>query len=133
MTMAMSALQRMTDFKSVQLPLKSTGRNVIHHSLDLYMQSRSNVVRKDIVGLLLALIERGAVVQEEHDESPDIVTKALIIRELALASAFISAGHPKEVSSSLLRGEVSNIKDWVHSSHFPSLLLLMICCCYQGI
>ena len=65
---------------------------IIHHAFNLYFGSNSLDERKVLVAMLKVLIDRGVDVNAKSGQDPDIIFKAIVLREMGLAKKIASAG-----------------------------------------
>lgn len=85
------SLAREVPEAEVNIPILDQ-RPLLHHVFNLYHESRDSAQRKALVEILKALIARGADVNAPYGEDPDLIFKAVLLREMDLAKDIASAG-----------------------------------------
>jgi hypothetical protein len=68
------------------------GAPLIHHAFNMYYGSRDAGHRKYILRVIDALITRGSDVNVQYRNEPDVIYKAILLREMSLAKQIASAG-----------------------------------------
>ena len=65
---------------------------LLHHCIKLYFQSLNSRDSRQIVSLMLYLIENGADVNTKYANDPSLLFKAILLREIHLASVIVTHG-----------------------------------------
>ena len=100
-SMAYSGVINLNDTEMYNRPIN--GRNLLHHTIDIYMQNTNHTEREMLVTIMMVMVEKGARVAIDKEEEPDILVKSLAIREMYMATQFAQYGLPRQVKSGLLR------------------------------
>jgi hypothetical protein len=85
------ALAREVSLEEVNVPILDE-RPLMHHVFNLYFRSQDGSERKIFVEILKALVARGADVNAPYADDPDLIFKAVLLREIDLAKNIASAG-----------------------------------------
>ena len=97
-----SALQLVDSLETHEVNIPIYGdRPLLHHSLNLYFMSQSTSERATLVELMFALISKRVDINAPYSSDPDVVFKAVVIRELGLAHAMVGGGGLTNKSISL--------------------------------
>jgi hypothetical protein len=76
-------------------------RPLLHHALNLYFMRKSVQDRAALVRLMLTLVDKRVEINAPYRNDPDVVFKAVVIRELGLAYALAGGGGLTNNSMSL--------------------------------
>jgi hypothetical protein len=88
-----TALARAHDIPEDELDVPILdGRPLTHHVFDLYLRSEDVSERKKLVEILKVLVLRGSDVNAHYNDQPDIIFKAIMLREMGLAKDIAEAG-----------------------------------------
>jgi hypothetical protein len=85
------SLAREVSEEEVNIPILDE-RPLMHHVFNLYFRSQDNSERRILVEILKVLVARGADVNAPYGDDPDLMFKAVLLREMDLAKDIANAG-----------------------------------------
>ena len=77
------------------------GRPLLHHFMNLYFIRQSAEERKELVEMMLIMIQKKIDINSPYLNDPDVLFKSIVIRELALSRALVRGGGMTNNSLSL--------------------------------
>lgn len=87
------AMESVAELSSEEINFPIFGdRPILHHMMNLYMVTKDQALHQELLVLTELLIEKGANPNNPFNNDPDVVTKALIMREMKLALQFAEEG-----------------------------------------